>query len=776
MRAPALSNNSNLQRLHRVYSERVHRRKKLELDEDAMKRSYITICLASLFLQASAQSTGSWPFAYPDDTKPGSLLDLRSMNEKTAGQTGYIHLSGDGRSFVKGDGTAIRFWPVCGYGYRLKPDEMKAEARFFAKMGINMVRIHGSVSPKGKGKPITGYDADEIDHIQQYVAALKAEGIYVTISPFWANGGHSGAESSWNLGYGDGEDIWGLLFFDDSLRAAYKGWIKHLYLDNNPYTGIPLAKDPSVAIVQIQNEDGLFFWTFQGIKPAQKKALGKKFGAWLVKKYGSIGAVQTQWQGASQAGDDWNAATPAMLDSWVLTQPQTGSAKTRADDQTAFMIDQQRGFYSDITNFIHKDLGYMGLVNCSNWITADPVKMNDLERYTYTVADVEAVNRYYTGGLHKGPNDGWRIDEGDFLSDVSGLLDPRSLPFNIKQVVGHPTVITESGWVHPLSYQAEGPLLAAAYQSLTGMQGLYWFALGAKNYEVDSSIGFVTTPDGSHPLGEWSDAVPQMLGQFPASAILFRMGYVKQGPVVVHEERTRESLDSREIPVIAEDPSFDPNHNGSDARAGSNQAKGADPLAFLVGTVEEKFDGNPLKTQVMDLSRYIDSSRKMVKSATGQLSLDYGRGLFTLDAPKAQAVAGFLNKSGGVFQTSDLTINSTCDYATITVVPLDDKPINASEKILVQIGTVVKPTGWKQEPSTYTQDKKTVSGWKVVNSGKMPWQVQNTVIKLAVRNSMLKKGIVLDPAGYPVREIAGKIENGQFVIHLPQDAMYIVLE
>ena len=166
----------------------------------------------------------------------------------------------------------------------------------------------------------------------------------------------------------------------------------------------------------------------------------------------------------------------------------------------------------------------------------------------------------------------------------------------------------------------------------------------------------------------------------------------------------------------------------------------------------------------------------MVKSATGQLSLDYGRGLFTLDAPKAQAVAGFLNKSGGVFQTSDLTINSTCDYATITVVPLDDKPINASEKILVQIGTVVKPTGWKQEPSTYTQDKKTVSGWKVVNSGKMPWQVQNTVIKLAVRNSMLKKGIVLDPAGYPVREITGKIENGQFVIHLPQDAMYIVLE
>ena len=741
-----------------------------------MKRSLLTLFLASLFAHTYGQSPGTWPFAYPDDSKPGSLLDLRWMNEKTAGESGFIHLSQDGRSFVKGDGTAIRFWPVCGYGYRLRPDEMKAQARFFAKMGINMVRIHGSLSPKGKGKSITGYDADEIDHIQQYVAALKSEGIYVTISPFWANGGHSGAESSWNLGYSDGEDIWGLLFFDESLRDAYKGWIKHLYLDNNPYTGIPLAKDPAVAIVQIQNEDSLLFWTFQGIKPAQKRALGKKFGDWLIKKYGSASAVKAQWEGAGQQGDDWNTVTPTMLDTWVLTQPQVGAMKTRTDDQTAFLIDQQRGFYADITGYIHKQLGYRGLVNCSNWITADPVKMNDLERYTYTVADVEAVNRYYTGGLHKGPNDGWRIDEGDFLSDVSGLLDPRSLPFNIKQVVGHPTIITESGWVHPLSYQAEGPLLAAAYQSLTGMQGLYWFALGAKNYDVDSSIGFVTTPDGSHPLGEWSDAVPQMLGQFPAAAILYRMGYVKQGPVVVHEERTRESLDAREIPVIAEDPSFDPNHHGSDARAASSQAKGADPLAFLVGTVEEKFDGNTLKTQVKDLTSYIDSTRKTVKSATGQLSLDYGRGLFILDAPKAQAVAGFLYKSGGTIQTTDLTVESTNDYATITVVPLDDKPIAQSGKLLVQVGTVVKPTGWKQEVSTYTQDKKTVSGWKVVNSGKMPWQVQNALVKLTVRNPLLTKGRVLDPAGYLLREIMGKREKGQLVIHLPPDAMYVILE
>jgi hypothetical protein len=742
-----------------------------------MSRTLLSTALAAICASTFAQANSdSWAFSYPDDTKPGSLLDFRNLNEKVAGETGFVRVGPDGRSFIRGDGQAIRFWPVCGYGYRLKPDDMKAEARFFAKMGVNMVRIHGSISPKGKGKPIDAYDPVEIDHIQQYVAALKQEGIYVTISPYWANGGHSGAESSWGLGYADGQDIWGLLFFDDSLRAAYKGWIKHLYNDPNPYTGIPLSKDPAVAIIQVQNEDGLFFWTFQGIKAEQKRNLSKKFGVWLLKKYGSFDAVKAKWQGADQGGDEWPTGRPAMLDTWVLTQPQTGGLKARSDDQTAFMIDQQKSFYADIAGYIRNDLGYKGMINASNWITADPVRMNDLERYTYLPTDVEAVNRYYDGGAHIGPNAGWRIDEGDFFADVSGLLAPRNLPFNLKQVVGHPMIITESGWVHPLEYQSEAPLLCAAYESLTGIQGLYWFALGAKNYEINPVFDFVTTPDGSHPLSKWTDAVPPMLGQFPAAALIYRMGYVKRGDVVVHEERTRASLDSREIPVIAEDPSFDPNHFGSDSRAGSSQAKGADPLAFLVGPVEEKFDGDPSKTRVSDLSSYIDSNRKTIKSDTNELSLDYGQGIFRLDAPKVQSVAGFLKQSGGYFQTTDVTFNTGNSYAAVTVVSLDGKNIANSGKLLVQVGTVVRPTGWIQEPATLQEKGKTTQGWKVINTGKMPWQVKATDVQLVINNGDLKKVTVLDPAGYRIREVSGKSANGRFTVKLPADAMYYVLE
>ena len=733
--------------------------------------------VGTLGCHAPAQEA-SWAFSYPGSDKPGSRLDLRYLNEPTAGETGFVHLSPDGRVFLRGDGKPIRFWPVCAYGYRLKPEEMAANARFLAKMGVNMVRLHASVSPKGKGKTLADFDADEIDRVQRYVAALKKEGIYTTLSPFWANGGHAGAAASWGLGYGEGEDIWGLLFFDDRLKEAYKGWVRHLYLDPNPYTGMPLAKDPSVAIAQVQNEDSLLFWTFQAMKPAAKKMLGKKFGVWLAKKYGSASAAKSKWSGAEQGGDDWASATPAFLDTWILTQPQTGAMKIRADDQMAFLIDQQRGFYAEMTAFYKKDLGYKGLVNACNWITADAVRQNDAERYTYTSADVVAVNRYYNGGSHLGLNAGYRIDIGDFFSDTSGLVDPRSLPFNVKNVVGHPTVVTESGWVHPLGYQAEGPLLCAAYQSLTGVQGLYWFALGAKDYDPNPVFEYFTNPDGTKPLSKWTDSVPSMLGQFPAAALIYRLGYVKAGPPIIHEERTRANLDARDVPLIAEDPSFDPNHHGEDARAGKTEAKTVDPLAFLVGPVEVKYDGDPSLTVVKNLGPYIDETKRTVRSNTGELSLDYGRGIFRLDTPKAQAVAGFLTKGGGSFSLTDVKIDSKNDYAAITLVSLDDLPIATSKRILVQVGTVVRPTGWKQEPATHASEdgKSTLTGYKVVATGKMPWQIRNSEITLSINNASLKKLTPLDPAGYPQTAIDGKSVNGQFTIKLPPNAMYAILE
>ena len=61
-----------------------------------------------------------------------------------------------------------------------------------------------------------------------------------------------------------------------------------------------------------------------------------------------------------------------------------------------------------------------------------------------------------------------------------------------------------------------------------------------------------------------------------------------------------------------------------------------------------KFDGDPSKTRVADLSGLIDRDKKVVRSVTGEVALDYGTGLCTLDAPKAQGACGFLAKAGPI--------------------------------------------------------------------------------------------------------------------------------
>lgn len=357
----------------------------------------------------------------------------------------------------------------------------------------------------------------------------------------------------------------------------------------------------------------------------------------------------------------------------------------RVADQVHFFADTQKAWYADITRYYKDTLGCGQLVNASNWFTADPVKLNDAERYTYTAADVVAVNKYYDGGVHQGPDAGWRIDPGDHFNNVSALTNPRGLPTNLKQVVGHPMIITESSWVAPLGYQSEGPFLMAAYQSLTGVDTFYWFSM-------DGSDGYVTNPqfpwaqvNGQYGLNKWSANVPPIMGGFPACALMFRLGYLQQGAPVVHEERPLADLWERKSPLIAEDGSFDPNRAGTAVKQ-SNIPEGAAPYAFLVGPVEVKYGGSPALTHVADLTPYIDTKNQIVRSETGEIRLNYGQGLCTLNAPNAQGATGFLSKAGPI-ALGDVSITSGNPYATVAVVSLDSQPLKTSRKVLVQVTT-----------------------------------------------------------------------------------------
>ena len=724
-----------------------------------------------------AAEAGKWVFQPArDDFRSDALLDLRSLNEKTAGESGFVKINANGE-FVLGNGRPVRFWAVNTNVGREKPfavrplwakeePDLTHHARFLAKRGVNMVRLHAHLNPGPNGSA-TAFDAADRDWIWRTVAAMKKEGVYTTISPFWAT---SKVGPGWGIpGVTQEQAAFGLLFFDPTMQQAYKAWMKALYAEKNPYTGVPLAADPAVAIIQLQNEDSLLFWTFNTIQGEPRKRLRMLFGDYLKKKYGTLDKARAAWgAGGDNKDDDIAAGLMALDNIWELTQERGGGKAKRLDDLTCFLARTMFDFNRNMEQYLRGELGCRQLINAGNWTTADMVKLNDAERWSYTANQVLATNRYLTG-LHTGANNGWAICKGDRFTSPSALLDPGLLPISLKQVKGLPMMVTESSWVMPDDHAAEGPFLIAAYQSLTGVAAYYWFATGTDEWTPPQSAnGYMPSS------GKWVFATPDMLGGFPAAALMFRKGYVRRGDPVVHEERSLDDIFGRRDPIIAEGSGFDPNRHSGNIAPESAVKHGVNPLAFLVGPVEAVYGGHPAASKATDLAPFIDAPRKEVRSNTGEITLNYDKGFSLLNSPKAQGVAAFF-KNQNHFQTADVTIESANDYGTVSVVAMDDLPVRQSRKLLVQVITQCRPTGWREQAVTINVKEGSFPGFEVVDCGGKPWQVTRAKMNLTIANNNLTQATVLNANGNAAGQAKLVKTAGKIQLTFPEDALYVIL-
>jgi len=708
---------------------------------------------------------GTWAFEpAPDRFADDALLDLRGLNEPVAGQSGFVRRSDSGDDFVLGDGRPVRFWAVNTTVFRSADlAGVERHARFLAKRGVNMVRAHVQVSVSTDGSRIADTDARTIDDIRKLVAGMKRAGIYTTISPYWA-AAQRRVPASWGVDAPADRDAQGLLFFDGDLQSGYREWLRALYAPVNPYTGIPLAKDPAVAVIQLQNEDSLLFWTAGNLKGAPLRRLGVMYGRFLKGKYGSTEAAVRVWgTGAGLKEDDPGHGYVHIQHPWELTQDRPGAMGKRLADQVEFLATTMRGFNATAAKFLRDELGCRQLVNAGNWRTADQTRLLDAERWSYLTNEVVAVNRYW-GPVHVNPGHpdraGYTVEAGDFFTDPSACLDPRELPVNAREVCGYPFIVTESTWTAPGSHGAEAPFLVAAYGSLGGLDGFYWFATGS--------------PEWALPGEKFGVSDPAILGGFPAAALAYRRGDIRQGEVL-HEERPLADLWDRKPPVLAEDPGFDPNRDPGD-RPVLAGAQAGDPLAYLAGRVEAVYGGDPAETRMADLAGLIDRRANRVRSVTGELDLNWGQGIATLNAPRVQGAAGFLAKRR-TFDLADVRIESGNPYAVVLAVSLDGEPLAVSRKVLVQTTTVARAHGFRTEPASFkgSDGKVTYEGYRILALGGPPWNVANTDFKITIRNPKLKAAVLLDPNGEAVRDLPATAARGALTVVLPPDALYTIL-
>ncbi len=688
---------------------------------------------------------GTWAFEPdPDDFRPDALNLRGLLNEKVAGENGYLSVNKEG-DFVDGKGRPVRFWAVnTGVQNDYDFESLRRHAKALAKRGVNMVRHHGHLNP-APGEPIAKVNEGQIDAVHKLVAAMKEEGIYTTFSPFWAT---SKGDASWGIPGHDGGQLFTLLFWDETLQAAYKGWIRELLTRPNPYekNRTPLAKDPALAVFQIQNEDSMFFWTTcHVIKGQKEKRLTAKYHEWR-RKNGLPGTP------------------PLNFRFWELSRPNQDHK-----DTMRFFAEVQREWNREVERFLREDLGCRALVNAGNWRTADQVKLLDLERYSYDVNAVIGVNRYVSGGAggesHVNPRQGHRagyaIDVGDYFQDTSVLLRPERIPVSAKQVAGRAYIVSESTWVPPMSHQAEGPFLVAVYSALNGVDAYYWFATG--------SIAYDTT------IAKWQFACPSLLGGFPAAAFLFRKDLVRRGRLAVHEERSLDDLWNLRPPIIAEEGGYDPNRDAGISPQSAVRTS-VDPVAFLAGPVEVVYGGDPARSSVADLKALIDTEGRRVTSVTGEVVLDFGKGLCTVNAPAAQGAVGFLSKAGAV-RLRDLQIDSKMDYAAVLAVAMDGKPLRDSRRVLVQVTTRSRPHRWRQSEASYSHDKKQHQGFRVDSKGQAPWNVANTDVVLTLAGPSSRRVTRLDENLYPAADrVELRSAPGGVSIVPPPNTMYLLVE
>ncbi|MGZ3317362.1 MAG: hypothetical protein ACXU95_08655 [Isosphaeraceae bacterium] len=124
-----------------------------------------------------------------------------------------------------------------------------------------------------------------------------------------------------------------------------------------------------------------------------------------------------------------------------------------------------------------------------------------------------------------------------------------------------------------------------------------------------------------------------------------------------------------------------------------------------------------------------------------------------------------------------MTIQSSNDYATVMIVALDNQPLTESKRVLVQVGTTARPTGWIERETTFQggDGKQTYHGTQVVDTGKMPWAIADTSISLSVANLYLTTATQLDINGNPRRKLEATADGHSFRMALPRDSLYVVL-
>lgn len=695
----------------------------------------IVLFIGILLSPHARQSPQDWfEFLLPWDDRLVSLVGL----EAPAGRSGFVQINPQGQ-LVFENGTRARFWGVEIEGELLYPPKEIAEklARRLARLGFNLVRFMGIeralILPNALEPH---FNTQRLDQFDYFVTQLKENGIYIDIvlafpSPFSPQDGVTDWDApALHNSYEGQRLLYAMAFADPYLFTLQKKRAQLFFSHRNPYTGKAYYEEPALAMAEIINETTLTYAWLRGMLNADSpeavrltsyysSLLDVLWNLWLTERYPSQEALQRAWASQDKLGlmsdEDPTQGTVRR----ILYAERHRYSPQRARDLVLFYSELEQRYFKNFAEFLHREVRVRMPISGTHIFHGMAAQLAQTQ-LDFTGSHIQWQHPFLRSGQS------WRAPPIRLLNTPMVKGEAANIPYKADWIetkntifrlaygttaLGKPFVVSEYNHAFPNEYQAEFPVIMAAYAGLQDWDGFVVHSYGASVKELESPMIVDMFQVHNNPI---------VLVQMPLASLLFRRGDVAPA---------RETITVNYSQSAAFDAFLE---CGLDIYCVLARRQ-IDPASALIHRVRNQFfatapDSLPARWQ----SPYISDTR--------ELTWDLDQGIVLVDTERVQAAVGFVG--GRIIRLRYLTIQAQTDFAAIALISLDGQPISSSQKLLFTAVSRVK-----NQDMVVTRDL--LGFYQLTDWGHAPILAQDVHARLELLTNTHLRLYPLDVAGNP---------------------------
>lgn len=436
------------------------------------------------------------------DFPDASVVDFSFLHDRPTGLHGNVFTGNDGH-FYFDDGTRARFWGIniAKNSVFVAPPLIDQTIEALDRAGFNLVRFHHLDDVEGLLPASTAGSAERIDPaklalLDYWIAQCGKRGIYVYLDLLDYRTFYEAEEVQNAAALGRGAKPYA--FFDRRLIVLQQQYARKLLVDHiNPYTRRSYAQDPTVCLVELCDENGLFIrmkdWA--NLVSPYREQLVQQWNEWLKVRYGDTATLAEAWTDGDgnkgllpdeklEQGNVRLFPTPMRPEEFPSGDTEKSPRAANPEEGQVGRVADRRVFFvslhDDYFKSMHEYLRSHGVRQPVSAVT-DFTHLSDLSSVQGRL-DFVGLNFYYDHPLWQKGND-WKLPA--FFENVNPIADQRVETSLVPalcagRAYGKPIVLREWNMCWPNKFRAVGMVEAAVYAALQDVDAMILFTYDVK--------------------------------------------------------------------------------------------------------------------------------------------------------------------------------------------------------------------------------------------------------------------------------------------------------